>query len=813
MNTLHAIFDWLLVVSLRASLLTAVVFLLQAVLRRHLTARMRHALWLPVLVVLLMPVFPQSRWSVETVFTAPPQVQITTAPINFISSSQPLDLISPAVPTPIDWRRILFIAWLVGASGILLSGSLSFIITLRRFRRSRQPVSEELSATLAQIAREVRLRHVPRILISRTISSPAVTGLLRPTLLLPAEFGHAFTAVEARLVLKHELMHLKRHDLPLNAALCVLMALHWFNPLLWLAFFKARLDREAACDAQVLQNDSSDRRREYGHALLKVEAAFCPRGPSLGFVGIFQRGAALRSRIQSIATRRQPHVFMKAIFIVCIAGMTFFGVTRAQQPQSPNEDASLIAIEIKILEFKKPTEWDFDGKLKSVPEDGFSVVQLSPDELSSLMRGLLKHEDLNTTAYPRMVTLADKEVVIKSVINQPYENAKGEIAHLPVGFICNLTPSHQDGHIRMKTDVTDSEIVKYEPLVTRSSVFRSDLDFAPGHSNVIFGWNEGSPQSKRPLLYVITPRVIKPAEGGLPADVSLLSPAPAEDPALAINTKLQTIILPRVQFSGASIEEVIEYLRAKSREFDTVGKTGVQFILRAGDTKSGPISLDLTKVPLVDVLRYSTELAGLKYKVEPYAVTIAAEVPAKLEITAKETSYNKGTGILTAKGDARTQFGKMTIQANELVHDQKNQQLQMIAPFVLITEGTKQITSTDANAVAALDLKTGRLSIQGGHKTQVLEVMRADQIIIPSVQFREATLGESIDFIRIKAAQLDPGKKGVNIIVMPGAPAARITLDLKEIPVTEALRYISELGGCRLTTEGQTFIFTPVAAP
>ena len=116
---------------------------------------------------------------------------------------------------------------------------------------------------------------------------------------------------------------------------------------------------------------------------------------------------------------------MKAIFIVCIAGMTFFGVTRAQQPQSPNEDASLIAIEIKILEFKKPTEWDFDGKLKSVPEDGFSVAQLSPDELSSLMRGLLKHKDLNTTAYPRMVTLADKEVVIKSVINQPYENHNG----------------------------------------------------------------------------------------------------------------------------------------------------------------------------------------------------------------------------------------------------------------------------------------------------------------------------------------------------------------------------------------------------
>jgi hypothetical protein len=76
----------------------------------------------------------------------------------------------------------------------------------------------------------------------------------------------------------------------------------------------------------------------------------------------------------------------------------------------------------------------------------------------------------------------------------------------------------------------------------------------------------------------------------------------------------------------------------KAASLTPLDKTGVQLILRPGGTKPGRISLDLKDVPLIEALRYCTELAGLTYKVEPYAVTIAAttaEAPAKLEITAK----------------------------------------------------------------------------------------------------------------------------------------------------------------------------------
>jgi beta-lactamase regulating signal transducer with metallopeptidase domain len=273
MNTLTQLFDWLLVASLRASLLTLATLLIQAALHRHLGARMRYALWLPVLIVLLMPVLPQSQWSIEQVFQTPPQpVPFTSAAISpAVMETAPVVFEAPApMPEPFNWQRLLIITWVSVSAGMLILGGISFLLTLRRFKQARHPASDELLAALSKIAGEIHLRHVPRVLIASSISSPAVTGLLRPTLLLPAEFDREFTPAEARLVLKHELMHLKRGDLPLNALMCVLMALHWFNPLLWVAFFKIRADREAACDAQVLHNASDGHRIEYGHALLKV---------------------------------------------------------------------------------------------------------------------------------------------------------------------------------------------------------------------------------------------------------------------------------------------------------------------------------------------------------------------------------------------------------------------------------------------------------------------------------------------------------------------------------------------------------------
>ena len=94
-----------------------------------------------------------------------------------------------------------------------------------------------------------------------------------------------------------------------------------------------------------------------------------------------------------------------------------------------------------------------------------------------------------------------------------------------------------------------------------------------------------------------------------------------------ISAKMDRIIFPQVQFTGASVEEAIEFLRLKSRDLDLQetdpAKKGVNIIFKTGDTPStAQISLDLKDVPMKEALRYITELAGMKYKVEAYAVLV-----------------------------------------------------------------------------------------------------------------------------------------------------------------------------------------------
>lgn len=98
-------------------------------------------------------------------------------------------------------------------------------------------------------------------------------------------------------------------------------------------------------------------------------------------------------------------------------------------------------------------------------------------------------------------------------------------------------------------------------------------------------------------------------------------------PGAYLTEKMNRIIFPTVQFQGATIDEAIEYLRVKSRDLDTFtdasGVKGVNIILRTGDAPSNAsISLDLKDVPMSEALRYVTELAQMKYKVEAHAVLV-----------------------------------------------------------------------------------------------------------------------------------------------------------------------------------------------
>jgi bla regulator protein BlaR1 len=107
---------------------------------------------------------------------------------------------------------------------------------------------------------------------SNSIAAPMLVGAWRPQVVVPADFETRYSDEERRLVLAHEQAHQQRCDISINAFAAVWLCLFWFNPLLYWAIGRLRLDQELACDALVLARSGAPPRR-YAEALLKTQFA------------------------------------------------------------------------------------------------------------------------------------------------------------------------------------------------------------------------------------------------------------------------------------------------------------------------------------------------------------------------------------------------------------------------------------------------------------------------------------------------------------------------------------------------------------
>jgi hypothetical protein len=113
----------------------------------------------------------------------------------------------------------------------------------------------------------------------------------------------------------------RRGDLITNGLATAMLAIHWFNPVLWFAASRMRADRESACDATVLGLAKSDERAAYGETLLKLQAELSVATPCPAFVGILENSRRLRDRILRIASFRRGGAPWGICAIVLTAGI------------------------------------------------------------------------------------------------------------------------------------------------------------------------------------------------------------------------------------------------------------------------------------------------------------------------------------------------------------------------------------------------------------------------------------------------------------------------------------------------------------
>ncbi|MCP3860329.1 MAG: M56 family metallopeptidase, partial [Phycisphaeraceae bacterium] len=134
-----------------------------------------------------------------------------------------------------------------------------------------------------------------------SVSVPALFGFLRPRLLLPESALRELGPDQLGDVIRHELEHLRHHDVAWNWFLQALVCLHWMNPFVWIAATRLRTDRETVRDLGVLDREPARTGRDYGRTILRVvESSARFRARAL-LVGILEDRSDVMRRITMIA--------------------------------------------------------------------------------------------------------------------------------------------------------------------------------------------------------------------------------------------------------------------------------------------------------------------------------------------------------------------------------------------------------------------------------------------------------------------------------------------------------------------------------
>lgn len=146
------------------------------------------------------------------------------------------------------------------------------------------------------------------------IPAPFVLGLVRPKIYLPS----ALTEAERPYIILHEQHHIRRGDHIFKLLALIALCLHWFNPLVWLAFGLASRDMELSCDEAVLRRAGADIRAAYCTSLLR-----CSGGQSMALLAPLAFGArAARARIQNVMRYRKPARWSVAASILACLCLT-----------------------------------------------------------------------------------------------------------------------------------------------------------------------------------------------------------------------------------------------------------------------------------------------------------------------------------------------------------------------------------------------------------------------------------------------------------------------------------------------------------
>jgi len=312
---MRGLFLTVLKMSLTASYVILFVITVRLLLKKA-PKFISYALWSVVAFRLVVPFSFKSMFSLmprntnvvpiphDIIYQQSPEVNSGLKAVDsFINSPLP----APSVESGVNPLQIYVEAgayiWILGIIALLVYSFLSVFILKRQLK-------------CAQLIEK-------NIFVANNLKTPFVFGLIRPKIYLPAGLGKE----EQRYVLMHERTHISRKDHIIKILAFLIASIHWFNPLVWVAFRLMCMDMELSCDEKVLKLMNDDVKKPYANLLLTLAAEkHILSGSPLAF-----GEGNVKERIKNVLNYKRPK-FWIVLFSIIIVATVGFGL--AANPRS-----------------------------------------------------------------------------------------------------------------------------------------------------------------------------------------------------------------------------------------------------------------------------------------------------------------------------------------------------------------------------------------------------------------------------------------------------------------------------------------------
>ena len=316
------LFKALLITSLAGSALAVVVSLLRPITKKIFGYSWHYYIWLCVLFVMLMPVrfnvnpMPAPNIATQTIQTQQEAVSEQPETTENIVQTAPIQKPQLLQKATVIWDRIIYnrmnilaYVWLIGAIALMLLNVLRYIRLNIKIRKNGEVIS--CPETREYTDRRINVR------IWENVASPFITGIFRPTLILPKT---ELSEEQLHNILRHEMTHFKRHDILYKWFAEFVKCVHWFNPISWYVSKQIASECEISCDMSVTKNMTDSEEMSYVSTILSL----LPTGKSKQLPLTTQMASSkkfLKRRFVMIKNKKTTSRFMSVISAVIAAIM------------------------------------------------------------------------------------------------------------------------------------------------------------------------------------------------------------------------------------------------------------------------------------------------------------------------------------------------------------------------------------------------------------------------------------------------------------------------------------------------------------